>query len=311
MGRPGHARTHGATRDGRPQQGHQSGAGLRSDRTSLLRAQCVLRQRHGDQAGTGGARDCADVQIGSGLGAWKNRKGWVDSGSSVGMETLAPGSKANDPPCVAQNGQCSTCGNFSDIGSGDTVSSTATLTNLGPATLQTSAQVSPNDAATAWEIDGTSAANRIAKQAIQAAKRRVTLFIPMPGLYQPAPCWKRRSRACRSSGTFLAVYCRVPGRTLEERGCKSRCELFARFKVKKSLCVPDTFLEDGVVSGLRNALKVASRQCLPHATKNAARPSVLAATRCAPGHHPHWRNCFPPVPPLRSGQSAQSIKLLK
>ena len=41
----------------------------------------------------------------------------------------------------------------------------------------------------AWETDGASAANRIAKHAIQAAKRRVILFISMPKLYQAYNTW--------------------------------------------------------------------------------------------------------------------------
>lgn len=59
-----------------------------------------------------------------------------------------------------------------------------TLTNFVPPTLQISDQVSPRDIDKAWETDGASAANRIAKHAIQAAKRRVILFIPILKLYQ-------------------------------------------------------------------------------------------------------------------------------
>lgn len=64
----------------------------------------------------------------------------------------------------------------------------AVLTILTPAALQISVQASPREAAMACEIDGASAANSIAQQAIQAAKRRGSAFMTMFALYQrPAP----------------------------------------------------------------------------------------------------------------------------
>ncbi|MDB5908126.1 MAG: hypothetical protein JWP34_2240 [Massilia sp.] len=92
-------------------------------------------------------------------------------------------SNANEPACMAQNGQCSRWRDFFETGSEVPPWSSLIFTNLVPATLQISVQDWPRDADTAWEIDGASAANRIAKQAIQAAKRRVIFFIPMVKLY--------------------------------------------------------------------------------------------------------------------------------
>jgi len=51
-------------------------------------------------------------------------------------------------------------------------------------TLQISAQGASRFTENAWEIDGASAANSIAKQAIQTAIWRVIIFIPMLKLYQ-------------------------------------------------------------------------------------------------------------------------------
>lgn len=87
---------------------------------------------------------------------------------------------------MAQNGQCSRWIGSRVAGSAIAPWSMLTLTNFVPPMLQISAQVSPGDTDKAWEIDGAIAANSIAQHAIQAAKRRVTLLIPIPGLYQRA-----------------------------------------------------------------------------------------------------------------------------
>ncbi len=55
---------------------------------------------------------------------------------------------------------------------------------LMPAALQISAQASPRAADVACVTDGASAANSIAIQASQAAKRRIVVCMTMPELYQ-------------------------------------------------------------------------------------------------------------------------------
>ena len=92
------------------------------------------------------------------------------------------GGNPNDPTWVRQKGQCSECIAFSagvDDLTGFWLS--ATLTNLAPVVEQISIQEKsePFAAANAWEIDGASAAIKIAKHAIQAANFLVALFIPI------------------------------------------------------------------------------------------------------------------------------------
>jgi hypothetical protein len=110
----------------------------------------------------------------------------------------APGGRANEPPCVAQIGQCSWERDCCVSWLKESPWSLPTFTNLAPPTLQTSTQAWPRAAATAWEIDGANAANRIAKHAIKAAKRRVINSIPMAKLYQPpTPFASARRRGTR------------------------------------------------------------------------------------------------------------------
>jgi hypothetical protein len=61
----------------------------------------------------------------------------------------------------------------------------ATLTNLAPVVEQISIKETPEPfaIAKAWEIDGTSDASRIAKQAIHVANCRVDFFIPIAEFY--------------------------------------------------------------------------------------------------------------------------------
>lgn len=132
-----------------------------------------------DQAVAGGARDCAEVQTGSGYDERKKRGGKASCAGFSGIANPALGSKAKVPAWVAQNGQCpawlASCAGASWL---------ALLTNFVVPTLQISAQGASRLTANAWEIDGASAANSIAKHAIQTASWRVIFFIPMLKLYQ-------------------------------------------------------------------------------------------------------------------------------
>lgn len=91
-----------------------------------------------------------------------------------------PGGNGDAPLCMAQKEQCS-----NDVEAAcppPSGWSTPAFTNLAPPGLHTSVQISPRAAPMAWETDGASAANRIAKHAIQAARHRIVAVIPMWGL---------------------------------------------------------------------------------------------------------------------------------
>ena len=132
----------------------------------------------------GGARDCATVQIGRGWGDWKKRNGRVSCTSINKNVNPVLGGKATEVACVAQNGQCSRWVESCVAEPGSSPLSALTLTNFEPPTLQISAHVAPREIDKACDTDGASAANSIAKQATQAAKRRVSFFIPIQKLYQ-------------------------------------------------------------------------------------------------------------------------------
>ena len=102
---------------------------------------------------------------------------------SRGMLQRLPGSKSTADGWVAQNGQCSRWLDDAGASTGSPRPS-ATLTSVMPAALQISVQAPPLDAAMACEIEGARAANRIAKQVIQAARRRMIDGKTMPALYQ-------------------------------------------------------------------------------------------------------------------------------
>lgn len=95
---------------------------------------------------------------------------------------MAVGGRPNDPAWVGQKGQCSECNiPFFAGANGLGFWLLATLMNLALVLEQISIQetLEPFAVAKAWEIDGASDASKIAKHAIQAAKRRVDLFIPI------------------------------------------------------------------------------------------------------------------------------------
>ena len=138
----------------------------------------------GNQARAGGARGWALVHTGSGRGDRRKRKGTTSAVSSNGIDNAAPGGSAWESACTAQNGQCFRCEECCSAGSAVTTAPSITLISFVPSALQIWVQVSPRDADKAWEMDGASAANSIAKHAIQAATPRVILVIPMPKLYQ-------------------------------------------------------------------------------------------------------------------------------
>jgi hypothetical protein len=134
-----------------------------------------------DQAG--GARDCAGVQIASGLGDWKNSEGWVRRPATGGSFSAEAGSRPGAVQWVAQNVQCSRLtGDFSVDGEPGASAAVVTLTILMPAALQISVQASLRLEDMACDTDGASAANSIAKQAIQAAQRWVIVFMTMAAL---------------------------------------------------------------------------------------------------------------------------------
>jgi hypothetical protein len=100
----------------------------------------------------------------------------------MGKPGMVVGGKPNEAACVEQNGQCADCITLSDDDPEPASSSpTAALTNLTPDVEQTSihAMSAPRATDKAWEIDGASAAIKIARHAAQAAHRRVRVFINM------------------------------------------------------------------------------------------------------------------------------------
>lgn len=143
------------------------------------RSTCVSNWWRADQNAAGGARDCAEFQIGRGDDDWKKRKGKASWLVLSGIANPVLGSNAKVPAWEEQNGQCS---NWIESCAG--ASWLALLTKFVLPTLQISAQGASRFPENAWEIDGASAENSIAKHAIQTAIWRVIFFIPMLKLYQ-------------------------------------------------------------------------------------------------------------------------------
>lgn len=100
------------------------------------------------------------------------------------MELFAAGGKAIAPVWFTHSGQCLT---WTGSAADDFDAAASALASLAaaamPSTLQICMTGSPVDPGNANAIDGASAANSIAMQAIQAATWRVTVFIPIVKLY--------------------------------------------------------------------------------------------------------------------------------
>lgn len=102
--------------------------------------------------------------------------------SSDGIAIVASGGMPRLTAWLRQNGQCSKC-DILCVGAGFDGASSS-FTSLAPATVQISVQPFGMffAAATACEIDGASAASRIAKLAIQAVMQRMVRVVFMNGV---------------------------------------------------------------------------------------------------------------------------------
>jgi hypothetical protein len=110
-----------------------------------------------------------------------NRKGRTGEPVASGITISPEGGRPKEGECVKQKGQCSKCVRCS-AGAELCSGFPAALSDLLPWAVQISLEGEKlllPDAATAWEIDGASAAIRIAKQAIHAVKRCLYRLKPM------------------------------------------------------------------------------------------------------------------------------------
>lgn len=119
----------------------------------------------------GGARGCAAAQANNGRGEWKKRSGRTSAPFTSGMTVAPEGGKPQDAACVKQNGQCSKC--IPSLAGLERCAPSAWCA-LRPFAVQISLETDKlplAETASAWEIDGASAATRIAKHAIHAVMR--------------------------------------------------------------------------------------------------------------------------------------------